>query len=287
MGCHNLCIMQAQPIEFAVIDVSAGYEATPERVRLELLETFAADVSKLLRGAQKEVDPGQLDVAVRSGSLSILTEPIIGAPTLFRDLRWLLQSDLLDALDVKRREVIERWQKVARQAGGVAFRITAPALERPLIIDERSDYRADDADQWVVVERYVRGEIQNLGGAKAVNAHVRLPTGVLLTVATDRTVLKNDTHNRLYKQAMLRIKARYNVLTQELRDAQLIEFVEYEPQFDEADMDRLTRRGAQAWKDVGDAAAWVEDFRGGLHRPALQHRPRDVVRLAGPLNAAR
>jgi hypothetical protein len=255
--------MEAQPVLFSVADASSGYEAAPERVRLELLASFATDVAQLLRGSQKEVDPGQLDVAVRSGSLAIQTAPILAAPTLFRDLRSLLDSELLDALDARRREVVERWQKTARQVRGVVFRISAPALERAVVIDERSDYRADDADQWVVVERYVQGEIQNLGGAKTANAHIRLPDGLLLTVATDRAVLKSDTHNRLYKPAMLRIKARYNVLTQELRDAQLIEFIEYAPRFDEADMERLTRRGTQAWKDVGDAAAWVEELRGG------------------------
>lgn len=255
--------MEAQSLTFALIDSSAGYEATPERVRLEALTAFASDVSMLLRGANREVDPGELDVSVRTGSLAIVTEPISTAPSLFRDLRSLLDTELLDALDAKRREVVERWQKLARQTRGIAFRISAPFLVRPLVIDERTDFRADDADQWVMVERYVRGEIQDLGGAKKANAHVRLPDGTLLSVATERKVLKEDTQNRLYKPAMLRIRARYNVLTRELKDAQLIEFVEYAPRFDEAEMDRLTRRGAQAWKDVEDAAAWVDELRGG------------------------
>lgn len=254
--------MEAQSLTFSLIDSSAGYEATPERVRLDALTAFASDVSTLLRGANREVDPAELDVSVRAGSLAIVTGPI-AAPSLFRDLRSLLDSELLDALDAKRREVVERWQKLARQTRGVAFRVSAPFLARPLVIDERTDFRADDADQWVVVERYVRGEIQDLGGAKKANAHVRLPDGSLLSVATERKVLKDDTQNRLYKPAMLRIRARYNVVTRELKDAQLIEFVEYAPRFDEAEMERLTRRGAQAWRDVDDATAWVDELRGG------------------------
>ncbi len=255
--------MQAQSLTFALIDSSAGYEATPERVRLEALTGFASDVSVLLRGANREVDPGELDVSVRTGSLAIVTEPITAAPSLFRDLRSLLDTELLDAVDTKRREVIERWQKAARQTSGIAFRVSAAFLARPLVIDDRTDFRADDADQWVMVERYVRGEIQDLGGAKKANAHVRLPNGSSLLVATERKVLKEDTQNRLYKPAMLRIRALYNVLTRELKDAQLIEFVEYAPRFEEADMERLTRRGAQAWKDVDDATAWVDELRGG------------------------
>lgn len=262
-GTYNGRTMDAQSLTFSLIDETSGYEASPERVHLAALAEFTADVSTLLRGSNREVDTGTLDVAVRSGSLAIQTAHIAAAPTLFRDLRALLLSELLDALDARRREIVERWQKAARQTRGIAYRISAPFLERPLVIDASTDFRADDADQWVMVERYVRGEIEDLGGSTRANAHVRLPNKTLLKVSTERRVLHDDTQNRLYKQAMLRIRAKYNVLTRELKDAELIEFVEYAPQFDEADMARLTRRGAQAWKDVADATAWVDDLRGG------------------------
>ena len=85
-----------------------------------------------------------------------------------------------------------------------------------------------------------------------------------MKVTTDKEVLRDDTVNRLYKPAMLRIKAKYNVLTRALRDARLVEFVQYTPRFDDGDMERLTRRGAQAWKDVENATAWVEELRGGV-----------------------
>lgn len=255
--------MQAETITFALVDTSAGFEATPERVRLESLTRFSGDVERLLKGSGKEVDTSTLEVALISGSVAIRTAPLTLAPTLFRDLRALLDGEILDALDSKRREVIEKWQRLARQTPGLAFRISAPFLPRPVVVDSESDYRADDADQWVRVERYVTGEIQDLGGSTRANAHVRLPDGSTLTVTTDREVLRDDKENRLYKRATLRIRAQYNVLTQELRDAQLVEFVTYSPSFDDAEMARLTRRGAQAWQGVSDAVAWVDELRGG------------------------
>ncbi|MCX7256422.1 MAG: hypothetical protein NTZ64_06700 [Polaromonas sp.] len=42
--------------------------------------------------------------------------------------------------------------------------------------------------------------------------------------------------SRLYKAAMLRIKADYNVVTRELRNARLVEFVEYVPRVDEDEL---------------------------------------------------
>ena len=92
---------------------------------------------------------------------------------------------------------------------------------------------------------------------------MKLPDGSTLTVTTDRDVLRDDTVNRLYKLAMLRIKAEYNVLTRVLRNARRVEFVEYAPQVDEEELARMTRRGTDAWKDVGDATAWVDEMRGG------------------------
>jgi hypothetical protein len=256
-------IMEAQRITVALIDRSAGYEATPERVRLKTLADFSADVEQFLRGDTKEVDPMQLDVSVRDGSLAIESAPIALAPILFRDLTGLLQTELLDGVDRKRREVLERWQKAARSPSHIVVRIAAPFLSGPVVVSAESDYRADDADQWVQVERYVRGEIQDLGGMTKANAHVRLPDGSSLKVSTDRDLLRDEKVNRLYKMAMLRVRAQYNVRTRELRDARLVEFVEYAPSIDEEELARLTKRGALAWKDVPDATSWVDEMRGG------------------------
>lgn len=254
--------MEAQRITIALIDHTAGFEATPDRVRLGDLAGFSADVATFLRGEDKDVDTNTLEVAVRNGSLAIETVPLLSAPNLFRDLRTLLGGELLDNLDGKRREIIEHWQKTARQTKQVAYRISAPFLDRPIEINAESDYHSDDADQWVQVERYIRGEIQDLGGVTKANTHIKLPDGRTLKVTTERDVLRNDTVNRLYKLAMLRIKAEYNVLTRELRNARLVEFVEHASTVDEEALARLTRRGAVAWKDVPNATTWVDELRG-------------------------
>ena len=254
--------MEAQRVTLAMIDKSAGFEATPERVRLGDLAEFSTDVATFLRGENKEIDTRTLEVAVREGSFAIETTPLLSAPNLFRDLRTLLGGELLDNLDAKRREIMERWQKSTRHTRSLAYRISAPFLDRPIIVNSESDYHADDADQWVQVERYVRGEIQDLGGLTKANAHVKLPDGRTLKVTTERDVLRDDTVNRLYKLAMLRIKAEYNVLTRELRNARLVEFVEHTTVVDEDALLRLTRRGAIAWRDVPNATNWVDELRG-------------------------
>ena len=119
--------MEAQRITLAMVVDSAGYDASPARVRLSVLADFTRDVSEFLAGDGREVDVDELDVAIQSGSVAIETTPILSAPALIRDLRSMLSTPLLDGLDAKRRKVVERWQKAARKVGGARYRIAAPS----------------------------------------------------------------------------------------------------------------------------------------------------------------
>ena len=253
--------MNAQPISISLQDPSGGYEISPDRVPLALLRTFAADVDEFLKGENADIDTAGLDVSVFQGSLGLRTSPI-AHPGLLRDVRILAASERLDGMDSKRRKVIERWQKAARGARKRAYRIEAPFLVRPVLIHAQSDFHADDADQWVKVERYLQGEIYEIGGQGKVNAHILFPDGTKLTVASERDVFRDDKVNRLYKPAMARITAEYNVVTREYRNARLLSFEEHQQALDEPQLQRLIQRGATAWKDVPDASQWVDSLRG-------------------------
>lgn len=253
--------MEAQSILLKLHDESAGYAVAPGRVPLSVLKSFTADVTEFLRGDSGGLELANIEVAVVKGSLGLRTVPLADAP-LWADLRTLTQTDLLDTLNPRRRKVVERWQAHAKSARGLRVEISSPGLAHAVIISVASDFRADDADQWVRVERYVRGEIEDLGGSVKPNAHIRLPDGKLLTVDTDRALLREDKLNRLYKPAMVRIRAEYNVVSGEYRQARLLEFVEQDNRFDEREFNKFTDRGGKAWKDVADASAWVEALRG-------------------------
>ncbi len=257
----NKTAMEAQSIRIALHDESAGYAITPQRVPLAVLRAFTKDVDELLRGDAGDLSGKELEVAVVEGSLAIVTSPIAN-PGLFQDLLRLASSDLIDSLNARRRVVIERWQKAARSARQLRYVITSAALSQPVVVSSTSDFRADNADQWVRVERYVQGEIFEMGGLTNVNAHIRLPDRKTLLVDADRDVLRSDPTNRLFKPAMARISAEYNVVTRDYRNARLIEFIAYESKVDEKGLERLTQRGAKAWADTPDAGEWVEALRG-------------------------
>lgn len=253
--------MEAQELLIALHDESAGYEITPDRVPLSVLRNFAKDVDEFLRGDGHDIDTGALDVSLVNGSLGIRTAPTAN-PALMNDLRKLASDQQMDGVSLKRRAVVERWQKNARGARHWRVSIASAFLPVAIVISAESDFRADDADQWVRVERYVRGEIEDMGGHSKPNAHIRLPDGKALLVDAAREMLRDEKVNRLYKPAMIRIVAEYNVVTREYRNARLLEFVEHESRVDEKSLDRLTQRGAKAWRDVPDAGTWIDELRG-------------------------
>ena len=261
LSLRRISKMEAQALTLTLHDDSAGYEITPDRVPLAVLRIFSKDVEEFLRGDSGDVDTQTLDVAVVHGSLGLRSAPT-ASPVLLGDIRSLSESEMLDGLAGKRRVVVERWQKAARGARRWRVQISAPFLPQPVSINAETDFRTDDADQWVRVERYVRGEIEDLGGHSKPNAHIRLPDGKLLMVDAAREVLRDEQVNRLYKPAMVRISADYNVATREYRNARLLQFVEQASALDDKDLARLTQRGAKAWVDVPDAAAWVDGLRG-------------------------
>jgi hypothetical protein len=254
--------MQAHPIRITLHDESGGYAITPERVPLAVLRDFARDVDDFLKGDGRQFDTGAMDVAVVKGSLGIETAPT-AHPPLIQDLLKLASDELIDSLNNRRKEVVARWQKLAKSARKIRVEISSLALRQSIVINAQSDYRADDADQWVHVERYLRGEIVDLGGKNSANAHVVLPDGKTLLVEAHKDVIRAEKINRLYKTAMVRIRAEYNVLTREYRNAQLIEFADYDNKLDSQALSRLTERGTKAWRDVANASAWVDDLRGG------------------------
>lgn len=176
--------METQIILIALHDESAGYDVSLERVPLATLRNFSADVADLLRGDSTLQELAAVDVAVVQGSLALQTSPLAD-PGLWADLRSLAYSEALDGLNPRRRKVIERWQAMVRGRRGVHVEIRSAGLPRPVVVSDNSGYRADDADQWVRVERYFRGEIEDLGGAGTPNAHIRLPDGKRLTVEND------------------------------------------------------------------------------------------------------
>lgn len=83
----------------------------------------------------------------------------------------------------------------------------------------------------------------------------------MLIVTASQQQLADEEKNRLYKPALLRVSAKENLKTGELRDLNLLNFETLQPVWDETEFNEMVRKGTQVWADVPDN--WLEDLRSG------------------------
>lgn len=253
--------MDTHPITLALKDSSRGYEISPERVPISVLVEFSKDVSDFLKGSGRG-DIGTVEVSIKKGSLALVAENV-PYQSVFRDLKTIETSGDLSRIDSKRRAIIEKWQDRAKKIQGIIVRIATASLNQDLEISKSSNFKDLGTARLVNVERYIRGEIQDLGGATKPNAHVLMSDGRKLTVKTSKHLVRAEPRNRVYQEAHMRVRGKLNLDTNELTDVELISFVEYAPKFDSKDMENLVAKGRKAWAEVEDPAEWVRTMRGG------------------------
>ena len=257
----------SETLEFILHGKIDGEEITPRTINLSQFNEFNLQVEKFISGSVGgKLDTVRVEIKESSYGVAALMS-IALAVAVDDDMdRLTAREDSLGDVDPKRAEVVKKWQSKTgphddmyievrssrRQARGL------PALR----ISAATRYREGEKAPWVAVEKYLFGKVEEMGGATASNVHIRIPgTDKLVLVDSDKNSLKG--RGVLYENVLLRVRAKENVKTGELKDFKLIEFAEYNPQYDEAALDKFAEAGKAAWADIPDGEEWLRELRGG------------------------
>ncbi len=249
-------------LRFAVSDRIDNIDVSPSHVSLALLGDFQKEVNDFLRGSSRDVDPSKVLVSIENGSLAFVAMGLLAANTLWADLEHLKSMDSLSLIDPKRASVVERWQSAAQKNPHRRYIVADQTSKISFFsVDSTSDFHKTE-DMWVRIEKYVYGNVVDIGGSPNANVHLKLENSVTLTIAATKNLLAQGEQNRLYRPALLHIKAEENLITGELRNYELLEFDNYQPSYDETEFKLMVERGTKAWADVPDATEWLETLRG-------------------------
>lgn len=246
---------------FTVNDRIGNVSVSPDSVPLSLLAEFAKDVEHFIKGSSKSAASGELTVAIVTGSFGLQPKALPPDESFARDVGLLDRQDSLDLMDPKRRKVVEKWQAHARRYPGRVYVIGDRSSGKVVRISKDTRFRSTAAAAWVDVERFLVGEVEDLGGSSTANVHIRVD-GKVVVVAATVEALRTIKTNLLYKVSILHIKAQENIENGELRDATLISAEPFEPQFDPDKYEQAKKNAEGAWEGIGDAAAWVRELRG-------------------------
>ncbi|MGO8930491.1 MAG: hypothetical protein ACLQU3_26800 [Limisphaerales bacterium] len=252
-------------VEFVLRGKVEGVDITPRTIGLSQFNEFNVQVETFVSGSQRlKLDEAHVEIREGSYVLRVLLPAVVLA-SLEPDLRLLAREDVLGELDFKRAEVLQKWQSRAKETPGLSYEVRPRGDSLPRVrISHQTDYRIGEIVPWVAVEKYLFGQVVDMGGAQRANIHLKLErSGKTVIVGTSQGYLRDQVENRLYHKALLQVRAEQHFRTGELRNVQLIAFVDYQPAYDEAALDRFAEQGAEAWADVPDAARWVRELRGG------------------------
>lgn len=256
----------SQKISFVLRKKVRGEEVTPETIPFALFNEFNHEVQRLVLGSLKESKLEDAHGVIEKGSYKLIFPalPFAVLATLKPDLDVLANSQAIDRIDPKRADILEVWQNRATEDENHTYELE-PAwfVARVIRIDRNSSFRKSSKSSWVRVEKYLLGQVENAGGAKNANVHLRVEaTGRTLVLDSDQNYIREMTENPLYKRYQAHVVAEENTDTGELRHARLVELVPFDSSYDEGALDALIAKATPRWTDVPDANAWLSDLRG-------------------------
>jgi len=262
-------VSEPETVEF-VLDGAVGGQpvSATAGVPFNRFIEFNEDVQKYVQGSDSKAALHDVKVQVHEGSylLRVLI-PVGLLPSLITDSSRLASSAPLSEIDDNRARVILRWQERARMEPSLIYAVRSPAgAFSPIVISHTSPLRREERTVWVDVERYLIGEITDWGGAQNPNVHIRLRNS-RETVIVDASAeqIREQQDNLVFHKAIVHVRAKQHPKTGELKDYQLLALRAYRTDVDDARLQQLFEKGAKAWADVPEAAAWVEELRGGYH----------------------
>ena len=256
---------QAVHIEFAIHGKMDGVEISPRTIGLSKFNEYNQQVESFIAGNKKlKLDDVSVEVLEGSYILRAALPPVVMA-SLEPDLKLMTQQDVLGEIDVKRAEIVGKWQVRAKSSPNLSYEVRPRMEGLPRItVNQKTDFRVGKIVPWVAVEKYLFGQVVDMGGAQKANVHLKLEQGgKTLLVRTTQGYLQEQIENRLYHEALSHVRAEQHYRTGDLRNIELISFMDYQPAYSDEVLDRFAAKGTEAWADVPDAAQWVREVRGG------------------------
>ena len=252
-------------ISFFITGNVHGRELNLDNLDLRLFSEFSKQVIEFIKGDQN-LDISKFQVRIQSGSVAIaVAEKKDKFPdNLLSDLSHLEENTELSSIDPKRANIVEFWQNRNTDKTNLSYKIKhrqTNKKRREIIISNDTNYKR--VDVWVDVEMYLIGQIYDLGGKNKPNVHMELDSGESVKIDIDKDSLKKDKLNRLYKDQLVRVRAKQNAKDSSLlKDFKFISFEEFSQSYDDQKFNKLTKEGSKAWSSVIDGGQWVEKIRG-------------------------
>ena len=242
-----------------------GKKITPLDVDVSEITEIITDIVLFLYPTRTEKsDRPHISYKIEEGSaLHKFILPITGV-ILFNGLIGEVDyRKSIEFLDYKRAEIIEKFQRIAREKDVEITFNTSFSESKELKITKNTNY-FNVAPSWINTEFILYGEVYQEGGITP-NFHIITKEFGKLTVSATKTQIL-EGEKRVYKIYGLKASGKQSIETQKPFDLKLENFIEYNPIFDKAELDLLIAKATPNLSKIKNVDTWLETIReGGLY----------------------
>jgi hypothetical protein len=247
------------------IDGSVGNKPLkPIDIDIAEIKEIISDVETFLYPTKgKKAERPHISYKIEEGSArNIFYLPISGV-LLFNGLSSEIKNrGNIDFLDNKRAEIIDKFQRKAKEKNVEISFLSSSTIEPILKINKETNF-FKIAATFIDTEFVLYGKVNEEGGNNP-NFHLLTKEyGKLVVSATEQQLLEGE--KRLFKIYGVRAKGKQNLSDGKPFDLKLIDYITFNPNYDEHKLDLLIERASVNWNPINNVDLWLEGIRGGTN----------------------
>jgi hypothetical protein len=252
-------------IVVTIIGKSEGGQLNPKDIDITETKELLSDVETLLFPVKAERDERpKVSYEVQEGSIkNIFYLPVAKAIMFTALMTEVGKQGSVDILDTRAASILDKWQRKAYDSGReYNFSSSVSPDKSFLNINKQTEFIMAQSS-WVDINLYLYGKIYEEGGLQKVNLHILTDRYGRLTVkATEEQLTEGD--NKLFKVYGLWVKGKQDLNTGEFKNLELIDYLNYQPDYDDLSLKKLIDKASLNWKSIKDKDAWLGEIRGGV-----------------------
>lgn len=251
-------------IEVKIDGTVANKPLKPIDIDIAEIKEIISDVEAFLYPTRGEkAERPHISYKIEEGSARNLFYLPISGVLLFNGLSAEIKNrGNIDFLGNKRAEIIDKFQRKAAEKNLEISFYSSTAKGPILKINKESDYYKVDA-AFIETEFVLYGKINEEGGNNP-NFHLLTKEyGKLVVSATEQQLLEGE--KRLFKVYGVRAKGKQNLVDGKPFDLKLIDYLTYNPNYEEHKLDLLIKRASAKWNTVVDVDSWLQQIREGTN----------------------
>jgi hypothetical protein len=233
---------------------------SPKDIDISEIVELIADIETFLYPNRKEKqNRPKISYDIKEGSIKHKFYLPITAVILFNGLTNEINNRKnIDFLEYKRQEIIDKFQKKASKEGIIIEFINSISEAPTLIIDFNTNFQMI-APKYFQSEFYLHGEIYQEGG-KTPNLHISTKKYGNLTISVTKEQII-DGEKKIYKPYGVKVRGKKSLLDNSLSDLELIEFVYYQPAFNQTLLDAVIQKATVNLSKISNVDTWLKEIK--------------------------